>query len=239
MLSSEGSEAMTERDWETSTDPSRMLRWLRHRASDRKLRLFACACVRRVAHLLEDERSRQALAVAERFAESLANEEELRAAGDAADSAANDAMTRAHPTATSDAATNAAFAALNSTLPAALTAAEYAAANCASAVYHAHRVAAAASRQAEHSAQCRLLREIFGNPFRPVSVDSSWLVWHDGLVGRLARDIHDERAFERLPILGDALEDAGCTDAALLRHCHDDHEHVLGCWVLDLLLERR
>src|SRR5437867_1100242 len=100
MLSSEGSEAMTERDWEEATDPSPMLRWLRNRASDRKLRLFACACVRRVAHLLEDERSRRALEVAERFAEGLANEADLRAAADAADSAANIAMTSAHPTAT-------------------------------------------------------------------------------------------------------------------------------------------
>jgi hypothetical protein len=229
---------MTERDWEVATDPSPMLRWLRSRASDRKLRLFACACVRRVAHLLTDERSRHALDVAERFAEGWASEEDLRAAGDAADSAANDAMTTAHPSATADAATNAAFAALNSTLPAAATAADYAAANCASAVYHAHRVAAAASRQAERGAQCRLLREIFGNPFRPVVVESSWLAWHNGLVAELARGIDAERAFERLPILGDALEDAGCTDAALLRHCHDDREHVPGCWVVDLLLGR-
>src|SRR5262249_30428700 len=208
-------------------------RWVRERASNRKLGLFAWACVRRVAHLLEDERSRQALAVAERFAEGLASEEELRAAGDAADSAANDAMTSAHPTATSDAATNAAFAALNSTLPAALTAAEYAAANCASAVYHAHRVAAAVSRQAEHSAHCRLLREIFGNPFRPARVDSAWLVWKDGTIPRIARAIYDDCSSPsgtldpvRVLVLADALEDAGCTDSDLLRHLRGPDPHV-------------
>ena len=62
------------------------------------------------------------------------------------------------------------------------------------------------------------------------------LTWHNGLVTQLARDIDEGRAFDRMPILGDALEDAGCTDVALLRHCHDDREHVRGCWVLDLIL---
>jgi len=81
-----------------------------------------------------------------------------------------------------------------------------------------------------------LLRDIFGNPFRGASVDSHWLVWNDGTVPRLAQAIYDERAFDRLSILADALEEAGCTDADILNHCRQPGEHVRGCWVVDLLL---
>jgi hypothetical protein len=52
----------------------------------------------------------------------------------------------------------------------------------------------------------------------------------------LAQAIDDERAFDRLPILADALEDAGCTDADLLNHCRGPGLHVMGCWVVDMLL---
>jgi hypothetical protein len=78
-----------------------------------------------------------------------------------------------------------------------------------------------------------LLRDIFGNPFRPVSFDPAWRM---GNVLSLAQAIYDERAFERLPILADALEDAGCTNADVLGHCRGGGEHVRGCWVVDLVL---
>ena len=64
-----------------------------------------------------------------------------------------------------------------------------------------------------------LLHEILGNPFRPVAVDPSWLVWNDGTVVKMAQAIYDERAFDRLPVLADALEEAGCTNADILAHC--------------------
>jgi hypothetical protein len=78
-----------------------------------------------------------------------------------------------------------------------------------------------------------LLREIAGNPFRPVALDPSW---RTSDAQALARTIYDERAFERMPILGDALEDAGCTDQASLDHCRRDGHHVRSCWVVDLVL---
>ena len=81
-----------------------------------------------------------------------------------------------------------------------------------------------------------LLRDIFGNPFRPVAVDPAWLVWHDGIIGKLAQRIYDERAFADLPILADALEEAGCTNAELLAHCRHPGPHARGCWAVDLLL---
>jgi len=78
------------------------------------------------------------------------------------------------------------------------------------------------------------LRCIFGPlPFRSVAVESVWLT---PTVKQLAQAIYDERAFDRLPILADALEDGGCTNADILSHCRGAGPHVLGCWVVDLLL---
>jgi hypothetical protein len=81
-----------------------------------------------------------------------------------------------------------------------------------------------------------LLHCIFGNPFRPVSLDPAWLHCNGGTVRKMAEAIYDDRAFDRLPILADALEEAGCTDRAVLDHCRGSGAHVRGCWVLDLLL---
>ena len=79
-----------------------------------------------------------------------------------------------------------------------------------------------------------LLRDIIGNPFRPVAVDPAWLT-SDVLL--LARGIYEERAFDRMPILADALQDAGCDSADVLAHCRGANPpHVRGCWVVDLLL---
>jgi hypothetical protein len=85
---------------------------------------------------------------------------------------------------------------------------------------------------------CGLLREIFVNPFRPVAVDPSWLRWHDGTVAKVATTIYEERAFDRLPVLADALEEAGCRNADILNHCRQPGPHVRGCWVVDLLTGR-
>src|SRR5205823_4083168 len=78
-----------------------------------------------------------------------------------------------------------------------------------------------------------LVREIFGNPFHPVAIEPSWRSTN---VVSLSQTIYDERAFERMPILADALEDAGCTDAEVLEHCRQPGVHERGCWVLDLVL---
>jgi hypothetical protein len=80
--------------------------------------------------------------------------------------------------------------------------------------------------------------EIFGNPFHPLTIDQRLLVWNSGTGRNLAEAIYDDRAFDRLPILADALEDAGCTDADILAHCRGGGEHVRGCWVVDLLTGR-
>ena len=85
--------------------------------------------------------------------------------------------------------------------------------------------------------QARLLRDVFGNPFWPMpSVDPAWLAGSDGAAAGLARALYEERAFDRLPILADALEEAGCTDREILDHCRGPGPHVRGCWVVDLFL---
>jgi hypothetical protein len=81
--------------------------------------------------------------------------------------------------------------------------------------------------------QSDLLRDIFGNPFRRVSFAPAW---RTAPARKLAQAIYDERAFDRLPILADALEEAGCTDAEVLAHCRGGGEHVRGCWPVDLVL---
>lgn len=92
------------------------------------------------------------------------------------------------------------------------------------------------SRRAEQAAQCNLIRDIFGNPFRPINGDPAWLT---ETVVALAEGIYAERAFDRMPILADALEDAGCDNADVLNHCRQPGEHVRGCWVVDLLTGRK
>ncbi|MBN9119396.1 MAG: hypothetical protein J0I06_09595 [Planctomycetes bacterium] len=82
--------------------------------------------------------------------------------------------------------------------------------------------------------QAALFREVFGNPFRPVAFDPQWRT-SDVLL--LARGIYEERAFDRMPILADALQDAGCDSDDILDHLRDANAtHVRGCWALDLVL---
>ncbi len=88
----------------------------------------------------------------------------------------------------------------------------------------------------EHVAQAKLLREIFANEYRPATVEPAWLAWNDATLPKLAQSIYTDRAFDRLPILANALEDAGCDNANILAHCRQPGEHVRGCWVVDLLL---
>src|SRR5262249_9028954 len=89
--------------------------------------------------------------------------------------------------------------------------------------------------RAEAASQADLLRDIIGNPFRPSAVDLAWVRWNDRCVERIARRIYDERNFAELPILADALLDAGCDDEDILAHCRGAGPHVPGCWVVDLL----
>jgi hypothetical protein len=91
----------------------------------------------------------------------------------------------------------------------------------------------------ESAAQADLLRDIFLNPSRgPVRAARAWLAWNGRTVVKLARAVDKSQEWDRLPVLADALEDAGCTDAELLGHLRSPGPHVRGCWAIDLLLGR-
>jgi hypothetical protein len=197
-----------------------MFEFLRTRGklSDRKARLFAVACCRRLWHLLTDERSRKAVEVAERYVDGLANQKKLRFAF----SCATDAYAYASSSHTADA--RAAAGAANAARL--------------EADYYAHYV----TPRREHPA---LLREIFGLVlFRPLPLlSSSILVWNDGCIVKLAMTIYEERSLPdgtldnaRIAILGDALEEAGCNNKDILSHCRSPSNHVRGCWLLDMIL---
>src|SRR5262249_22730277 len=78
---------------------------------------------------------------------------------------------------------------------------------------------AARPRNEEYRRQCALLHDVFGNPFRMVSIDPDWLVWNDGAVRKIAQGIYNDRAFARVPLLAESLEEAGCNNSDLLIHC--------------------
>ena len=85
----------------------------------------------------------------------------------------------------------------------------------------------------ERAFQCRRLRCLFGNPFRHVVLEGSWLA---PPVVSLVQAIYDERSFHRMPHLAELLAESGCTDEGVLGHCRSLTEHVRGCWVVDALL---
>jgi hypothetical protein len=211
-----------EEDWPTCENPQLALvyltfRHLDHLLSNRRRRLLGCAVCRHHWTCLPDKRCRHGVDVAEKFADTLVGVTELFEAH--ADVSLVVAELRRQESVTDDLRwacrvqevleVGAPFGESLLQPPTALT-------SC--------------------PADCIRLREIVGNPFRPVPLDPAWLTWNRGTVRRLAETIYETRAFESLPILADALEDAGCTDAALLDHLRGPEPHALGCFALDLVL---
>lgn len=235
---------MTEAQWLASDDPSKMLAFLQGRASERKLRLFACTCGRRVWRLLTDGRSRRAVELAERYADMEASDDELHFATVGAENVA-ETLTTSVTTAAEEAHASAAFVALWVAAKSE-TAAAYTSSSAGSAAFHAATAAgipAANGRRAEQSRHADLLRDIFGNPFHAVTLSPPWLTWNSSTVVRLAQAAYDNRILPagtlddaRLAVLADALEEAGCTEESILGHLRDGGEHYRGCFVVDALL---
>jgi hypothetical protein len=237
---------MTEQEWLVWDHPHSMLSSLLGKVSERKLRLFAAACCRRIWHLLIDRRSRVYIEVSERYADNKATSNELLVAHAASEvhqqavynSLEGFAASAAHYVSadlgeylrhrTEPRGSNwtiepqPEIVAVNAAEAAAYTKAE----NNQYATFD-------ADLRTEYAGQTALLRCIIGNPFRPVTLSPAWQTAN---VIALAQAIYDERAFDRMPILGDALEEAGCDNADILNHCRQPGEHVRGCWVIDLLL---
>jgi hypothetical protein len=215
---------MTEAEWLASTDPERMLESLRGTAHERKLRLFACGCCRHVWHLLTHADSRAATEAAERFADGLERKWRL-------------AAVRSRARRVTFAQRGAAYIAWRAAfekLPAVIG-------NIArGTVYNAAAHPGGggwiwSDVEQESVAVAALLRDIFGNPFRPVTFGPSWCT--DTTVS-LARTMYESREFGAMPILADALQDAGCDNEVILDHCRSPGPHVRGCWVVDLVLGR-
>jgi hypothetical protein len=214
--------SMTETEWLTHIDPDPLLLFLCSQGGDRKLRLFACACCRRLWSLLVDERSRQAVEVAEKYADDLVGSRDIHWAA-----ALNHQVIETAP---SQSAIQVAARAVSAALGIGAWAAAW------NVVAEARK--SVHDKMLESRAQVGILRDIVGNPFRPTTIARAWLGWHDGCVVKIARWIYEERRFESMPILADALEEAGCDNPDLLQHCRQPGEHVRGCWVLDLLLKK-
>ncbi len=225
---------MTEEKWLTCQDPVRLLAHLARPACDRKLLLYAVACCRAHWHLPTHASSREAVDWAERFAdgavprdeesdllvwqsegaafhcEALAERDDIAEWAEGRDSD----LTRLSGRITRDRSAAVAAAYLANQLMASDT------------------TGPTLSRY-ERLLLVQPLRDIFGNPFRPVTFSLSWRT--DTAVA-LARQMYESREFGAMPILADALQDAGCTEPAILDHCRASGEHVRGCWVVDLVL---
>lgn len=197
--------------WKTCDDPIRMLKSLRGKAAARSLALFAVAACRRDSDLMDDERSCLAVEWSERAIEGLANWDDGPDDGDCYLMAA---------------AANRCMAVAGSLLKKDNADAERWACEVAELLLE--------EEEENYESLASLIREVFGNPFRSVSLNPAWLTPD---VLSLARGIYEERTFDRMPILADALQDAGCTNDDILNHCREEnHTHVRGCWVVDLLL---
>ena len=222
---------MTEQEWLTAINPTRMLEYLRGKTSDRKLRLFAVACCRHLWHLMTEERCRNAVEVAERLADGLATNVERRTAA----LAGYDPSMGEHPACFGAAGCAVGVPAFHAAERSSENAAGLAA-NKVPYLLHGNIVNPAWQEaiRREGVVQISLIAEIFGNPFRSVAFDPAWRT-SDALL--LARGIYEERAFDGMPILADALQDAGCDSDDILGHLRDaSATHVRGCWALDLVL---
>jgi hypothetical protein len=217
---------MTEQEWLKCKTPHKMLEFLQGRTSERKLRLFACSCCRRIPASATYARARKAIEVAERYADGLASRHEMREAGKAADRGATWVRdgTRSAAVAASQACSSLRETAYFRTCLNVLD----------------NDAPTPAAMKKERAILAGLLRDLVGPlPFRAVTVDPSWLSWDAGAIPKMAQAIYEDCSFAELPILADALEEAGCSDADILAHCRRRGEHARGCWVLDLILARK
>jgi hypothetical protein len=220
---------MTEHEWLNATQPWRMLEFLLGpgRASDRKLRLFAAACCRRSWEQLTNRELRLSIETAELFADGKVSQ---KARGSVFAAAKASGVTfKTSPPCVAFAASLCSVKDIRLWI---------------GTIWY----QSLGGPIQQHSSTAVLLRDIFGNPFRPLPPRKgqrswqkklgAWLAWKDGTVAKPAQGIYEARAFDHLPVLADALEEAGCTDAALLGHLRGPGPHVRGCHGVDLLLGR-
>jgi hypothetical protein len=245
-------ESVTEATWSTSNALRPMLSFLQGKARERKFKLFACACCRRIDHLLADERSHHAIEVVEQFHDGKVTRQKYNLA----ERAANDAYSELAREVAADELTPDRTIS-RSIMPLTHMFAAQTVVACFKGTYFAVTQGCCGALRgrgtvdvkledslalgesieaAERAAQANLLRDIFGNPFRPATLDPSWLT---STVLALARQMYDTRDFSAMPILADALQDAGCDNEEILNHCRGESVHVRGCWLVDSLTDRQ
>lgn len=206
---------MTEADWLSSNGYELMEKFLGARVTERKSRLLACACCRLLGKFIEHPAAAQAIDAVERYADGVATAAEVAAAAVAARAAAKRQTSEIRRV-----AIMATVWAAEDRITIARTG------ECVRCVAH-------EGLPAGWPEQSALLCDVFGNPFRPVVFSPSW---RTSTVVALARQMYESRDFSAMPILADALQDAGCADAEVLAHCRGAGPHVRGCWVVDLTL---
>jgi hypothetical protein len=234
---------MAKSKWTGETDPKVMLDFLSTtKASDRKLRLYAVACCRAIWPLLTDDRCRRAVETAEDYAEGRVGEQALVAArrefpkGERRrrrQSVFRQSFVEFDSREVAEAHGNA-WAAGWDAVTALLRAKAFDAAVLAR---NAVEVATTFSQfPTAFQDRTALLRCVFHNPYFSTRFDPEWLT---PTVRTLAGGIEADHAFDRMPMLADALEEAGCEDAGLLLHCRGEGPHARGCWVVDAILGKK
>jgi hypothetical protein len=241
---------MTEAEWLKADDTVEMFDHLKRRARSerarlphRRLRLYACACCRRVWHLLADARSRTAVELSERYADGQATRSALAKACRAAGEVLTALMRGKGVVPSAYSAAETAMWASADSIHDVWGGTSSAAEDLAARLGKEAGTGVKSARVSESRRQADLMREVFGNPFRPASLDRSWLTAD---VAALARAAYEERRLPegtlepaRLALLADALEDAGCASADLLAHLRSEGPHVRGCWAVDLILGKK
>jgi hypothetical protein len=231
-----GNALLSERDWLDETHPFYMLNWwkyFRGEPSSRKRRLLACAACRLVWHLFVDKCLRDAVECAEAYLDGRISKSELQRLHEQAHALG---LARGEVLGTMS-GNSPGRQTLVDSWRVAHAAAEAAGPDNSLFGNAMHHVAqdGGSGRDTKDAGQAALIREILGDSPHPVAIDPRWLT---STVLDLAHEIYDEVAYERMPILADALMDAGCNNEGILNHCRSKGPHVRGCWVLDSLLSK-
>jgi hypothetical protein len=255
---------MTEAEWLRCTDPEPMLKFLSRRRSStkptvRKMLLFASACCRRIWHLLPTDPCRKGVEIAERYADGQATGQEMCSAWSAVWASAEEEGIELGDDYTADSigwglipGGSALVAIIGLLGEGKVGAAGVASAAAEEAAWDASRMcngkeasqlAFEAAYAAERAEQAGLLRDLYRRPGSSPLCNPAWLQWNNGIVPKLARASYEQRELpsglldqDRLLILADALEEAGCADADLLGHLRGSAPHVRGCVAVDALL---